>query len=103
MSNVPKEMLLVCCERVGSVEPANYYCTMLEMVRGYLDGNIETTQYEEQLREMYGIYAYVGFTFDKLVQNIVRQVSCFYASLSVCLLREMYGIYAYFGFTCSRW
>jgi len=61
---------------VGSVEPANYYCSMLEMVRNYLDGNIETTVYEEQLREMFGIYAYVGFTMDKLVQNIVRQVSC---------------------------
>jgi len=30
--------------------------------------------YEEQLREMFGIYAYVGFTMDKLIQNIVRQV-----------------------------
>jgi len=47
---------------------------MLEMVRNYLDGNIETTVYEEQLREMFGIYAYVGFTMDKLIQNIVRQV-----------------------------
>jgi len=44
------------------------------MVRNYLDGNIETTVYEEQLREMFNIYAYVGFTLDKLVQNIVRQV-----------------------------
>ena len=57
------------------MEPANYYTSLLEMVRSYLDGNIETTVYEEQLREMFGIYAYVGFTMDKLVQNIVRQVS----------------------------
>jgi len=47
---------------------------MLEMVHNYLDGNIETTVYEEQLREMFTIYAYVGFTVDKLIQNIVRQV-----------------------------
>jgi len=46
------------------------------MVRNYLDGNVETTLYEEQLREMFGICAYVGFTMDKLIQNIVRQVSC---------------------------
>ena len=59
---------------VGSVEPVNYYSSMLEMVHNYLDGNIETTVYEEQLREMFTIYAYVGFTMDKLIQNIVRQV-----------------------------
>jgi len=58
----------------GSVEPVNYYPCLLEMMRNYLDGNIETTVYEEQLRDMFGIYAYVGFTIDKLVQNIVRQV-----------------------------
>ena len=62
----------------------NYYSTMLEMVRNYLDGNIETTVYEEQLREMFGIYAYVGFTMDKLIQNIVRQVS------SLIIYREIY-------------
>ena len=45
------------------------------MVRSYLDGNTETTLYEEQLREMFGIHAYIGFTMDKLIQNIVRQVN----------------------------
>jgi len=63
----------LCCT-AGSVEPVNYYSSMLEMVRNYLDGNIETTVYEEQLREMFTIYAYVGFTVDKLIQNILRQV-----------------------------
>jgi len=58
----------------GPVEPVNYYPCFLEMVRNYLDGNMETTVYEEQLRDMFGIYAYVGFTMDKLIQNIVRQV-----------------------------
>ena len=51
-----------------------YYSTLLTLVRGYVDGNVETTTYEEQLREMYGIHAYVGFTLDKLLHNIVRQV-----------------------------
>ena len=60
---------------VGPVDPVNYYSCFLEMVRSYLDGNIETTLYEEQLRDMFGIHAYIGFTMDKLIQNIVRQVS----------------------------
>lgn len=45
------------------------------MVRNLLDGNIEPTQYEDTLREMFTIHAYIGFTVDKLIQNIVRQVS----------------------------
>ena len=44
------------------------------MVKSLLDGNLEPTQYEDQLREMYGIHAYIVFTMDKLVQNLVRQV-----------------------------
>ena len=44
------------------------------MVKNVLDGNLETSSYEDQLREMYGIHAYIAFTMDKLVQNIVRQV-----------------------------
>jgi len=70
---------------LGPAEPINYYSCFLEMVRNYLDGNIETTVYEEQLRDMFGIYAYVGFTMDKLIQNIVRQV-CLHSLLSLSLL-----------------
>ena len=45
------------------------------MVKNVLDGNLESSSFEDQLREMYGIHAYIAFTMDKLVQNIVRQVS----------------------------
>ena len=45
------------------------------MVRSLLDGNLESTQYEDTLREMFTIHAYIGFTIDKLIQNIIRQVS----------------------------
>jgi hypothetical protein len=34
------------------------------MVKSLLDGNLEPTQYEDQLREMYGIHAYIVFTMD---------------------------------------
>jgi len=64
-----------CTVLSGPVEPVNFYSCFLEMVRSYLDGNTETTVYEEQLRDIFGIYAYVGFTMDKLIQNIVRQVT----------------------------
>lgn len=35
---------------------------------------MEPVAYEDTLREMFGIHAYIAFTMDKTVQNIVRQV-----------------------------
>ena len=37
-------------------------------------GNMDSTNYEDTCREMFGVHAYIAFTMDKLVQNIVRQV-----------------------------
>lgn len=45
------------------------------MVKNVLDGNLEPSAYEDTLREMFGIHAYVAFTMDKVVINCVRQVS----------------------------
>jgi paired amphipathic helix protein Sin3a len=58
------------------VSATEYYPTFLDIVRNLLDGNIDSFQYEDTLREMFGIHAYVSFTLDKVVQNCVRQVSC---------------------------
>lgn len=67
----------------GEVELEEYYPAFLDMVRSLLDGNIDPTQYEDTLREMFTIHAYIGFTMDKLVQNIVRQVTNLLAVLCV--------------------
>lgn len=58
----------------GEVELEEYYPAFLDMVRSLLEGSIDPTQYEDTLREMFTIHAYIGFTMDKLVQNIARQV-----------------------------
>ncbi|EHH59334.1 Transcriptional corepressor Sin3b [Macaca fascicularis] len=58
----------------GEVELEEYYPAFLDMVRSLLEGSIDPTQYEDTLREMFTIHAYVGFTMDKLVQNIARQL-----------------------------
>lgn len=60
---------------LGEVELEEYYPAFLDMVRSLLEGSIDPTQYEDTLREMFTIHAYIGFTMDKLVQNIARQVS----------------------------
>ena len=40
-----------------------------------MEGNIDSSTYEDTCREMFGVHAYLTFTIDRLVQNIVRQVS----------------------------
>ena len=35
---------------------------------------MDSNAFEDTCREMFGVYAYITFTMDKLVQNIVRQV-----------------------------
>ncbi|XP_064123318.1 paired amphipathic helix protein Sin3a isoform X3 [Loxodonta africana] len=56
------------------VEVEDYYPAFLDMVRSLLDGNIDSSQYEDSLREMFTIHAYIAFTMDKLIQSIVRQL-----------------------------
>ena len=51
------------------------YAFLMESVRSILDGSIELSTFEEQLREVFGGHAYVAYTLDKLVQNVGRQVS----------------------------
>lgn len=51
-----------------------YYPTFLTMAKNYMEGNIDCTTYEDTCREMFGVQAYLAFTLDRLVQNIVRQV-----------------------------
>lgn len=77
------------------IDVEDYYSAFLEMVRNLLDGNMETSQYEDQLREMFTIHAYITFTMDKLIQSIVRQVgdrtdlfSYFFVIGANCVLDE---------------
>ncbi|XP_063699111.1 paired amphipathic helix protein Sin3a isoform X2 [Culicoides brevitarsis] len=52
----------------------DYYPTFLDMLKNVLDGNLEANSYEDSLREMFGIHAYVAFTLDRVVSNAVRQL-----------------------------
>uniref|UniRef100_A0A8C5F826 Histone deacetylase interacting domain-containing protein n=1 Tax=Gadus morhua TaxID=8049 RepID=A0A8C5F826_GADMO len=68
----------------SEVELEEYYPAFLDMVRSLLDGNLESSQYEDTLREMFTIHAYIGFTIDKLIHNIIRQLQHL-VSDEVCL------------------
>lgn len=53
----------------------DYYPAFLDMVKNVLDGNMDSNAYEDTLREMFGIHAYIAFTLDKVVTYAVRQVN----------------------------
>ncbi|XP_004066908.1 paired amphipathic helix protein Sin3a [Oryzias latipes] len=72
------------------VEVEDYYSVFLEMVRNLLDGNMEPAQYEDSLREMFTIHAYVAFTMDKLIQNIVRQLQHLVTDDACSRVMDMY-------------
>ncbi|CAH0550046.1 unnamed protein product [Brassicogethes aeneus] len=56
------------------IEVDAYYPAFLDMVKNLLDGNMEANTYEDTLREMFGIHAYIAFTLDKVVSYAVRQL-----------------------------
>ncbi|XP_015185783.1 PREDICTED: paired amphipathic helix protein Sin3a isoform X2 [Polistes dominula] len=58
----------------SEIEIGEYYPAFLDMVKNVLDGNMESTAYEDTLREMFGIHAYIAFTLDKVVTYAVRQL-----------------------------
>ncbi|XP_011177840.2 uncharacterized protein LOC105209234 isoform X2 [Zeugodacus cucurbitae] len=51
-----------------------YYSVFLEMLKNVLDGNMDSNSFEDSMREMFGIHAYISFTLDKVVSNAVRQL-----------------------------
>ena len=60
--------------RLANIPVDDYYPVFLDMVRNLLDGNMDSSSYEDSLREMFGIHAYIAFTMDKIIHNCVRQV-----------------------------
>lgn len=47
-------------------EISDYYPAFLEMLKSLLDGNMDSTTYEDKLRDMFGIHAYIAFTLDRV-------------------------------------
>lgn len=52
----------------------DYYPTFIDMLKSVLDGNMDSNTFEDSMREMFGIHAYISFTLDKVVSNAVRQL-----------------------------
>lgn len=50
------------------------YTQLLDKICSVLNGTLENGQFEDDARDLFGIHAYVSFTMDKVVHNIVRQL-----------------------------
>ena len=50
-------------------EIPDYYPAFLDMLKSLLDGNMDASTYEDKLRDMYGIHAYIAFTLDRVSHN----------------------------------
>lgn len=81
------------------IDVEDYYPAFLDMVRNLLDGNMDSSQYEDSLREMFTIHAYIAFTMDKLIQSIVRQVPAASKAEGCLGWEKVDSLYA----TGSRW
>jgi paired amphipathic helix protein Sin3a len=68
-----------------------YYSVFLDMVRNLLDGNMDSSSYEDSLREMFGIHAYIAFTMDKIIQNCVRQLHAIVTDDSSDAIMRLYS------------
>lgn len=68
-----------------------YYASFLDIVRNLLDGNMDSVQYEDTLREMFGIHAYIAFTLDKVVHNCVRQLQYLAQDECSTSIRQIYA------------
>ena len=56
----------ITCVIADEIEPEDYYPAFIDMVKNLLDGNMDAQSYEDTLREMFGIHAYISFTLDKV-------------------------------------
>ncbi len=59
----------------GDNPAARFYPQLLDICEKLFDGEIDQVAYEEGLRHMFGIDAYPGFTFDKVIAQILKQVT----------------------------
>jgi paired amphipathic helix protein Sin3a len=69
----------------------DYYPVFLDIVRNLLDGNMDATQYEDTLREMFGINAFIVFTLDKVVHNCVRQLQYLVQDETSVSVKKLYN------------
>ena len=70
------------------VQVEDYYPTFLDMLKNVLDGNMDSNSFEDSMREMFGIHAYISFTLDKVCKY---KIMLFIHGLSLTWLLHFTG------------
>jgi histone deacetylase complex regulatory component SIN3 len=52
----------------------HYYINFLSYAHNFLDTTMDAAAFEDAVRELYGIHAYIIFTIDKVVHACWKQV-----------------------------
>jgi paired amphipathic helix protein Sin3a len=52
-----------------------YYNALLDIIDHFFEGEMESSSFEESVRYVFGINAYIMFTIDKVVQALIKQVT----------------------------
>ena len=61
---------------LGAVKyTGSHYDFVLNVVRGMIEGTVDIFAFESELHKALDSRAYMAFTIEKILQNIVRQVS----------------------------
>lgn len=85
------QSLCHCVVSLAEIAVDEYYPTFLDIVRSLLDGNTDSSSYEDTLREMFGIHAYIAFTLDKVVHNCVRQLQYLVQDETSATVKQLYA------------
>ncbi|EDV28962.1 uncharacterized protein TRIADDRAFT_52359 [Trichoplax adhaerens] len=76
----------------NDVDMEEYYPHYLDMVRNLLDGNLDSSAFEDQCREMFGTHAYLSFTVDKLIQSLVRQLHAIVGDETCMKVKQLFSL-----------
>jgi len=76
--------------KTSSASKVDYYASFLDNTRDLLDGKMDSNVFEDKVREKFTIHAYITFTIDKLIINIVRQLQHIVTDDTCVLLLELY-------------
>lgn len=75
--------------------PDNFYRSLICEVKNLLDGQIESSNFEDSVRNMFGTDAYITFTMDKIITTMGRQLQAMSAEELNAGTLELYHKYRF--------
>jgi paired amphipathic helix protein Sin3a len=63
-----------------------YYNAMLDVIDRFFEGEIDIAAFEEGVRYIFGIDAYIMFTIDRVIHSLIKQVHTHKKKATFCCL-----------------